>query len=205
MEQRYPAIPTLFRGTRYRSDLEARWAVMALFLGWQTTYESVAGRGYIPDFTIHIPNWAPILAEVKPVVEWSAYQEVGHAMEKRLDGWRGHLMVLGARPWLRDPLGSDGAIGIFGNDNDVLPARNWLAARVVRCELCNVSTVEPMPRLATPCIGPCRHGWPETGDLPPRYARAPDFMEPPTRRWLEWHWGWAGNVVRWEPKRPPLR
>ena len=61
-------IPTEYKGTRFRSRLEARWAVFFDALGIEWQYEPEAfrlknGDGYTPDF------WLPQLhcfAEVKP-------------------------------------------------------------------------------------------------------------------------------------------
>lgn len=68
----YAAIPTVYRGVRFRSRLEARWAVMFDFLEWPWEYEPIDLAGYIPDFVLMFKS--PILVEVKPEldVDWYA-------------------------------------------------------------------------------------------------------------------------------------
>jgi hypothetical protein len=46
------AIPTTYRGARFRSRLEARWAAMFDSLGWGWAYEPVDLPGYLPDFRV---------------------------------------------------------------------------------------------------------------------------------------------------------
>lgn len=63
------AIQTLYRGTRFRSRLEATWAAFFDRLGWGWTYEPMDRDGWIPDFALdsllHRPR--PVLVEVKPI------------------------------------------------------------------------------------------------------------------------------------------
>ena len=52
------AIPTEYKGYRFRSRLEARWAVFFDLCGMQWEYEPEGfslgdGRGYLPDFLLH--------------------------------------------------------------------------------------------------------------------------------------------------------
>ena len=63
-------IPTTYAGTRFRSRLEARWAVFFDLLGIYWEYEPEAylladGRGYAPDFLLPRFNGG-VVAEVKP-------------------------------------------------------------------------------------------------------------------------------------------
>lgn len=61
------AIPTEFRGVRYRSRLEARWATAFHALGLRYEYElqgyNTSAGYYLPDFWL--PEWR-MFAEVKP-------------------------------------------------------------------------------------------------------------------------------------------
>lgn len=57
------AIETVYRGIRFRSRLEAKWAVFFDAIGWKWQYEPVDFNGYIPDFIIPAHN---LLVEVKP-------------------------------------------------------------------------------------------------------------------------------------------
>lgn len=56
------AIPTTYRGVRFRSRLEARWAAMFDKLGWHWRYEPLDLDGWIPDFIVN--DVLPV--EVKP-------------------------------------------------------------------------------------------------------------------------------------------
>lgn len=61
------AIDTIYNGYRFRSRLEARWAVFFDELGWQYTYEAEgfelpSGR-YLPDFYLPAEN---AFIEIKP-------------------------------------------------------------------------------------------------------------------------------------------
>lgn len=65
--QLYPpavAIPTRYRGCRFRSRLEARWAVFFdhMGIGWQYEPEGyvVGGRPYLPDFLLECGTWVEV-------------------------------------------------------------------------------------------------------------------------------------------------
>ena len=64
-------IETLYRGHRFRSRLEARWAVFfdALGLRWEYEvegYELSDGTRYLPDFLVKTPQGADLWIEIKP-------------------------------------------------------------------------------------------------------------------------------------------
>lgn len=64
-------IETVYRGYRFRSRLEARWAVFfdALKFKWEYEPEGFvlpSGRYYLPDFRVYTPQGEPIWYEVKP-------------------------------------------------------------------------------------------------------------------------------------------
>lgn len=71
------AIETRYKGYRFRSRLEARWAVFLDRLGVIWEYEPegylVNGEGYLPDF--FIPEWNAFI-EVKPNIEAVAADNV---------------------------------------------------------------------------------------------------------------------------------
>lgn len=60
------AIPTVYRGRRYRSRLEARWAAFFDLLGWKAEYEPFDLGGWSPDFLLTGPYGCSALVEVKP-------------------------------------------------------------------------------------------------------------------------------------------
>jgi len=64
-------IPTVFKGRRYRSRLEARWACFFTLLCWQYEYEPYDLNGWIPDFAI-LGN-EEIIAEVKPFLKFEQF------------------------------------------------------------------------------------------------------------------------------------
>jgi hypothetical protein len=75
VEYTIAAIPTVYRGRRYRSRLEARWAAFFDCLGWQHEYEPFDLGGWSPDFLL--PAFKA-LVEVKPLESFS--QEVWDKM-----------------------------------------------------------------------------------------------------------------------------
>jgi hypothetical protein len=71
------AIETKYKGYRFRSRLEARWAVFFDALGIEWTYEpqgfEKGGTRYLPDFQIHLgrdPFKVPYWVEVKGDKNW---------------------------------------------------------------------------------------------------------------------------------------
>ncbi|MCW2902303.1 MAG: hypothetical protein JWO67_4568 [Streptosporangiaceae bacterium] len=58
------AIPTKYRGCRFRSRLEARWAVFfdELGIGWLYEPEGyiIGGRRYLPDFLLECGTWVEV-------------------------------------------------------------------------------------------------------------------------------------------------
>ena len=103
-----PAIPTLYRGRKYRSRLEARWAAFFDRLGWKHEYEPFDLGAWSPDFllygetTLGLPTKA--LVEVKPISSFDA--EVGQKMLDvqlaRQDLWDAQLLLLGVAPFWTD-------------------------------------------------------------------------------------------------------
>jgi len=66
------AIETKYRGMRFRSRLEARWAAFFDLAGWHWEYEPFDLSGWVPDFLIRaplLPPRKPVLVEVKPILE----------------------------------------------------------------------------------------------------------------------------------------
>ena len=65
------AIETRAYGCRFRSRLEARWAVFFTALGLSWEYEpegfQVGNHFYLPDFRVYTPQGKPIWYEIKPL------------------------------------------------------------------------------------------------------------------------------------------
>lgn len=122
------AIPTTYAGCRFRSRLEARWAVFFDHLGitWEYEaegYEGPAGR-YLPDFLVHLGE--PTLFEVKPLSEAgqtdARWWEASAAADARLIVAYGMPRGDGHAPWdAPTPDGHlnliDGRSGLEGWDN----------------------------------------------------------------------------------------
>jgi len=72
MAARIKAIETQYAGCRFRSRLEARWAVFWDTLEWPWEYEpqgfALPSGNYLPDFRVHVPDSSngPVWFEVKP-------------------------------------------------------------------------------------------------------------------------------------------
>lgn len=86
-------IPTEYRGHRFRSRLEAKWACFFDNCGWPWEYEPVDLKGYIPDFILTFKE--PILAEVKPVLVYEQFKD--HWPKVKESGWDKEVLFLGAR------------------------------------------------------------------------------------------------------------
>lgn len=67
MEYTIAAIPTVYRGRKYRSRLEARWAAFFDRLGIEHEYEPFDLGKWSPDFLL--PEWHA-LVEVKPTTDF---------------------------------------------------------------------------------------------------------------------------------------
>ena len=88
-------IPTLYRGVRFRSRTEARWAALFEALAWPWEYEPVDCVGYLPDFVI---GWKrPLLVEVKGV---SSLDEATYLAREKIEasGWEGEALIVGSSP-----------------------------------------------------------------------------------------------------------
>lgn len=90
------AIPTTYKGTEFRSRLEARWACFFEWIGWDYTYEPFDGDGYIPDFLIH--GDSPLLVEVKPAVTRHDFNDPIPKLERGLQSWTHDILIVGASP-----------------------------------------------------------------------------------------------------------
>ncbi len=105
-----PAIPTVYRGRRYRSRLEARWAAFFDLLGWSHEYEPFDLSGWIPDFLLrgrwgaHTTAPRQVLVEIKPIGAFDA--AIGSKMQQGLYGHEAadgvplgdDLLLLGVAP-----------------------------------------------------------------------------------------------------------
>lgn len=85
-------IPTIYKNTKFRSRLEARWAAFFDLVEWNWEYEPIDLKGYIPDFII---KWkTPLLVEVKPALELIELAQYTEKIEK--SGWKYNTLLVGA-------------------------------------------------------------------------------------------------------------
>jgi hypothetical protein len=123
-------IPTMYRGTQFRSRLEARWAAFFDEVGWSWKYEPIDLAGYIPDFILDF--FEPMLVEVKPILGLDALDDdnplAAEALEKiKRSEWKGSFLLVGVQPFEAKaswPFSS--IIGMDGNYHDASPdGDNW--------------------------------------------------------------------------------
>jgi len=146
MEQEQPvnAIETTYKGYKFRSRLEAKWACVFDQLGWQWEYEPLDLNGYIPDFTLMWPHGIT-LVEIKPDLHIGLL--ANHLQKIRDSGWDGQAMVLGAavgREWQHPTIGiitdyeyaDDAYEQVIGVDFE-----NWDEALLHKCSGCNKPSV----------------------------------------------------------------
>lgn len=87
-------IETLYRGYRFRSRLEARWAAFFRLMGWQAHYEPFDLDGWIPDFVVHGAKQR-VVVEVKPIASMGD-PAFGEAVRKIIaSGWGGDALIVG--------------------------------------------------------------------------------------------------------------
>lgn len=67
--------PTIYKGTKYRSRLEARWAAFFDLLKWRYQYEPFDLPGWTPDFQVFGSGGRFILFEIKPFIDPSVRDE----------------------------------------------------------------------------------------------------------------------------------
>jgi hypothetical protein len=104
-------IPTTYRGVRFRSRIEARWAAFFDALGWPWSYEPIDLDYYIPDFILTFAA-GHVAVEVKADLEKALLQE--HAAKIVRSGWEKEFVVVGGRLF-------DGpSIGVLGERVDGL-------------------------------------------------------------------------------------
>ena len=87
------AIETRYKGYRFRSRLEARWAVAFDAMGLEWEYEPEGfvlsdGTYYLPDFRIKLVGYEPIWFEVKGEMftfdEWKKCVMLGESLKQRV-------------------------------------------------------------------------------------------------------------------------
>lgn len=125
-------IETLYRGTRFRSRAEARWAAFFDCLGWRWQYEPVDLDGYIPDFIVAFRR--STLIEVKGGVlpqNLTGSEQTAMALSKvEVSGWDGPSLVVGSGPCFS--ANSFPLIGVFATTG----GEESRDASIFRCGAC---------------------------------------------------------------------
>jgi hypothetical protein len=95
IEYTIASIPTEYKGTRYRSRLEARWGAFFDLCGWNAEYEPYDLGTWSPDFLLK-GHKTEILAEVKPItaIDVPTIYKMHVAAEQ--SGFKGDLLLLGS-------------------------------------------------------------------------------------------------------------
>ena len=128
-----PGIPTTYRGVRFRSRLEAKWAAFFDGLGWPWEYEPFDLNGYIPDFVLPF-DAGPLLVEVKPDTDAAGLRK--HAGKIAASGWDKEALIVGATI-RNDGFGFGPVIGEIGivSPGETPPLYTNEAA-LIRCRKC---------------------------------------------------------------------
>lgn len=92
------AIPTEYRGRRYRSRLEAKWAAFFDLAEWRHEYEPLDMGDWSPDFSIVAGDTGQHLVEVKPIQSFNSVVADKILFASRLFGFQGRLLLLGLGP-----------------------------------------------------------------------------------------------------------
>ncbi len=93
-------IETVYKGIRFRSRLEARWAVFFNSLNFKFVYEpegyNLNGIWYLPDFWIS--DWQTFI-EIKPE---KATHEQRNKCQKLSDLTNNNVLLIAGQPWLEE-------------------------------------------------------------------------------------------------------
>ncbi len=93
-ENNYGTIPTIYRGIKYRSRLEAKVACFLDLNKIVYDYEPIDMAGhYIPDFVVDLHE--PVLLECKPAVTFAEFRQACRRITR--SGWTGPALVIGPR------------------------------------------------------------------------------------------------------------
>lgn len=138
-KQIHMGIPTEYRGVRFRSRLEARWAVFMDRVDWGWQYEPLDLDGYIPDFVVRFDG-GPLLIEVKPALTLDELRESTGKITA--SGWEHEALIVGAD--LFEPGHVHPIVGLIGEREpgpDGELCWFWDAARLFSCLSCGQPSV----------------------------------------------------------------
>lgn len=95
-------IETTYKGIKFRSRLESKWARFFDLLSWRWEYEPFDLNGYIPDFVL-IGKKRSTLVEVKPYEKLEQFAPAIDKYRKSIigtDHWDKEILLLGTAPLL---------------------------------------------------------------------------------------------------------
>jgi hypothetical protein len=124
-------IETVYRGIRFRSRAEARWAAFFDLMRWTWHYEPVDLEGYIPDFILDFAD--STIFEVKGGA-LSLEDLEDHQAKLEMTSWSGEAVLVGAHPLWGDHDGINPTLGLIGER--ISDAYDWAPCRVHRCAIC---------------------------------------------------------------------
>lgn len=189
------AIPCMYDGVQFRSQLEAKWAMLFDRLAWPWLYEPVAYAGWIPDFVLTFPH-APLVVEVKPFdrprgVEIAAYRE-------KIDraGCPHDVLLAGAcGPWPERHGGDDDSVvvGLLRG----APHEGWAAGLLTGCRG-HLNAERPCPE-PTGSIG-LFHGAGVFRNRRCGCYEGNHYLDRVEWREIKGLWRTIGNAVQWMPQ-----
>ena len=193
--KRPTGIPTTYKGIRFRSRLEAKWAAFFDLLGWAWEYEPFDLNGWIPDFVIKGQRHT-VLVEVKPIVSWSD-PLAGTTLDEAV---RAHLKTHAAF-WPILLVGT-GLWGVRRQGGPWSPLHGFCCVGMANVIERPVSPEQKLVRTLRDCCPLCvsRDGLPDAL-LPLEFGGI--FTAAPTRMPHPWEpfqgaWAEASNAVQWK-------
>lgn len=100
-------IPTIYKNYKFRSRLEAKWAMFFDLLGWKYEYEPCDLKGWIPDFVL-IGAKTNTLVEIKPFTKYEDF-DVDKLKQSliKTELESSEILLLGLRPLIELIIGED--------------------------------------------------------------------------------------------------
>lgn len=176
------AVPTLYRGIRFRSRLEAKWAAFFDRCDWQWLYEPIDLAGYIPDFVLQF-SAGPLLVEVKPALYFDDLDR--HVGKIEASGWTHDALIVGTTLFQDVELQAK-AIGWLG---DAMPDGGlaWGPGHGFRCGCCGRLSILNTDQSWRCRVSGCYDGDAYIGDAAYNVFTA--------------HWASACNATQWRGQR----
>lgn len=168
----------MYKGTLFRSRIEARWACFFDLIGWPWAYEPIDGDWYLADFILLFEN-GHMVAEIKQETTREGLLPFANKIAR--SGWKGEFLILGSV--IRDR--EIGIIGERDEDDFVLNS-----AELFECISCGSTSV-----LSAEGGWRCRRCGADGGHV----GLASDEFHARIRS----EWALAGNRTQWLPEGRP--